>query len=293
MNNFKDILKATTSFLLMFGIVIFVAAVFVRTTFLNAGFINERIESSEFYSELMEDVRFNYQNFSMITGVPESVLLNLMIDESEIKDFTRAGVQKAIAYMKYETTEFSNKIDDAQFKEHLNSYIEEYAKSRNIELDESLINQINAVGEELKESTESQLNIFNIEKVAAYPQFQRFRSFAYLLYSKTYLVFGAMVLLMGALAYLSKKRIHNAFMWIGSSFIAGSLFLIVPSIMALLFRIPRRITVSDPYINEAVRSLVTGYVNFFLAAGIIAFMFGILCFANYVMLRNKKKRKRI
>jgi hypothetical protein len=63
--------------------------------------------------------------------------------------------------------------------------------------------------------------------------------------------------------------------------------------MALLFRIPRRITVSDPYINEAVRSLVAGYVNFFLAAGIIVFMFGILCFANYVMLRNKKKRKRI
>lgn len=62
-----------------------------------------------------------------------------------------------------------------------------------------------------------------------------------------------------ALVGLNWKLPHRSLIWIGSSFVSGLAFVIIPASVALSLKIPQRITVSADYINTALRALAIHY----------------------------------
>jgi hypothetical protein len=59
-------------------------------------------------------------------------------------------------------------------------------------------------------------------------------------------------LIAGALVGLNWKLPHRSLIWIGSGLVSGSAFVIIPAIVALVLKIPQRITISADYINTAL-----------------------------------------
>ena len=99
----------------------------------------------------------------------------------------------------------------------------------------------------------------------------------------------AFFLIAGALVGLNWKLPHRSLIWIGSSLVSGSAFVIIPAIVALVLKIPQRITVSADYINTALRTLAQHYTTFLLGAGALVFFLGIACLVAYNLISKAKR----
>ena len=167
------------------------------------------------------------------------------------------------------------------FEEPVTAYVQSYAAEHNQPFDEGLQAQTATIIDEATAIVGSHTMLFNLDNVIAFPQFQTVRKMLQTVLAYFYLVPLAFFLIAGALVGLNWKLPHRSLIWIGSGLVSGSAFVIIPAIVALVLKIPQRITVSADYINTALRTLALHYTTFFLGSGALVFVLGIACLVGY------------
>lgn len=287
----RDVVRIMLSFVLMFFILGFTLSLFVRTTMLSDKFINRTVEGSGYYKQLNTAMEFSLKNFAMINSLPEA-MVNQLINEEEIKYYSEKSVKNTVAYLKFETETPGLTFEKLEIEKKLDAYLMEYTSKYGIEYDEKLRIQAKEISEELSALLKIDLTLINVENASGYSQFQQFRKIIGTVHDSIGLWALAIVSTIAFLAIHCRRRRHRTLIWVGSSFTAASLFMLIPSIMALLLKIPSKISISSDHINEAVRNLSQGYVNFFFIAGSIALAIGIGSLSGYTLLSKRKEHSR-
>lgn len=292
MKKIKKALRMVLSFILMFGVVLCIASIFSRFILLNGNYIGDKLENRNYYSQLTENLNTKYATLSLESSIPEEVFLSAVLEDYEVQKLTRENVNLMVDYMTYQTEESAVIMDKTIFSEPVTTYVESYANKTNIPFDEELKARTTGVIDSATEITENRVTLFNLKNVVEIPQFQVVRKLLNIAYNSVFPVLIMLIIVVGLLALLYRRRRYRILFWVGSSISAGSVFVIVPSALALTMKLPHRIQVSAPYINTAIQNLAIGYSHYFLTAGLIALGIGILSLFLYFYFSTKSERER-
>lgn len=292
MKKIKKALRMLLSFILMFGVVFCIASIFIRFILLNGNYIGDKLEDRNYYSQLTENLNTKYATLSLESSIPEEVFLSAVLEDYEVQKLTRENVNLMVDYMTYQTDESAVIMDKTIFSKPVTTYVESYANETNVPFDEELQARTAGVIDSATEITENRVTLFNLKNVVDIPQFQLVRKLINIAYNSIVPVLIMLIVVVGLLALLYRRRRYRILFWIGSSISAGSIFVIVPSALALIMKLPHRIQLSAPYINTAIQNLAIGYSHYFLTAGLIALAIGILSLFLYFYLSTTSERER-
>ena len=275
------------SFLLMFGIVVAIFSVFIRFVLLNGNYIGDKLEEREYYSQLSDNLKTKYSTLSLQSSIPEEVFMSAVLEDYEVQKLTRENVNLMVDYMTYETEESTVIMDRTIFAEPVTTYVENYTTENDLPYDTEQQLRTTGIIDSATEITENRVTLFNLKNVIDIPQFQTVRKVVNLAYNSIIPVTIGLLVLVGALSLLYGKKRYRILFWVGSSICAGSIFVIVPSALALILKLPQRIRISAPYINTAIQNLTLGYSKYFLSAGLITLVTGLLCIFLYFYISSR------
>ena len=292
MKKIKKALRMLLSFVLMFGVIFLIGSIFIRFILLNGNYIGDKLEERDYYSQLTENLNTKYATLSLESSIPEEVFTSAVLEDYDIQKLTRENVNLMVDYMTSKTDESAVVMDRNIFLEPVTTYVESYAEENNIPFDEELQKRTTAIVDSATEITENRVTLFNLKNVIDIPQFQSVRKLVNIAYNSFIPILIVLALIIISLTLLYRRRRYRVLFWIGSSISAGSIFVIVPSALALIMKLPQRIQVSAPYINTAIQNLAIGYSYYFLTAGIIAFVIGMLSLFLYFYFSSKAESER-
>lgn len=292
MKKIKKALRMLLSFVLMFGVVLCIASIFIRFVLLNGNYIGDKLEERDYYSQLTENLNTKYATLSLESSIPEEVFTSAVLEDYDIQKLTRENVNLMVDYMTSKTDKSAAVMDRNIFLEPVTTYVESYAEENNIPFDEELQKRTTAIVDSATEITENRVTLFNLKNVIDIPQFQSVRKIVNIAYNSFIPILIVLALIIISLTLLYRRRRYRVLFWIGSSISAGSIFVIVPSALALIMKLPQRIQISAPYINTAIQNLAIGYSYYFLTAGIIAFVIGMLSLFLYFYFSSKAESER-
>lgn len=275
------------SFVLMFGIVVAIFSVFIRFVLLNGNYIGDKLEEREYYFQLSDNLKTKYSTLSLQSSIPEEVFMSAVLEDYEVQKLTRENVNLMVDYMTYETEESAVIMDRTIFSEPVTTYVETYTTENNLPYDTEQQVRTTGIIDSATEITENRVTLFNLKNVIDIPQFQTVRKVVNLAYNSIIPVTIGLLVLVGLLSLLYRKKRYRILFWIGSSICAGSIFVIVPSALALILKLPQRIRISAPYINTAIQNLTLGYSKYFLSAGLITLVTGLLCIFLYFYIGSR------
>lgn len=271
----------------MFGVVLAIFSLFIRFVLLNGDYIGDKLEDRGYYSQLADNLKTKYSTLSMESSIPEEVFMSAVLEDYEIQKLTRENVNLMVDYMTYNTEESEVIMDREIFLEPVTTYVETFAAENDIPYDEALQSRTNQIIDSATEITENRVTLFNLKNVIDIPQFQTVRKLVNLAYNSILPVIAVLFVMIGALALLYRKKRYRILFWVGSSISAGSIFVIVPSALALIMKLPQRIQISAPYINTAIQNLTLGYSYYFLIVGCITLVLGLLSLFLYFYINFK------
>lgn len=287
MRSMKKALRMLLSFVLMIGVVLSIFSLFIRFVLLNGDYIGDKLEDRGYYTKLAEDLNTKYATLSLESSIPEEVFMSAVLDDYEVQKLTRKNVNVMVDYMTYKTEDSTIVLDQDLFSEPVTTYVENYTKENNVPMDDDLKARTNQIVDSATEITENRVTLFNLRNVVNIPQFQTVRKLLNVAYNSVIPVFIGVAVIIVLLALLYRNKRYRVLFWIGSSISAASVFVIVPSVLALIMKIPHRIQISSSHVNTAVQNLVHGYTTYFLTTGLIALALGLLSFFLYFYIRSK------
>ena len=65
---------------------------------------------------------------------------------------------------------------------------------------------------------------------------------------------------------------------------------LVPSTLALYYKIPNRFAIDSAYLNLALKDITLGYIKYFIITGVIILLIGVCCMFIYNHLNNNAYR---
>ena len=289
MRNIKKIGRFILSLLLMFVVVAFIGVIFMKQVLLNASDLNQQLDDSVYYTQVEESLSAKFKTLSLETSIPEEIFVEAAMDQYGLQQLARTNNEQALNYLIDPDATYEAATDRSMFEEPVTAYVQGYAAEHNQPFDESLQAQTATIIDEATAIVGSHTMLFNLDNVIAFPQFQTVRKMLQTVLSYFSLVPLAFFLIAGALVGLNWKLPHRSLIWIGSGLVSGSAFVIIPAIVALVLKIPQRITVSADYINTALRTLALHYTTFFLGSGALVFVLGIACLVGYSLISKAKR----
>lgn len=282
MSKFRDVLRFTISFFLMFAIIIMQLSFFVNHKVLNADFYKNTLNKSDYFSLMRSEIDFGFKNLSMITSIPEKIFISSVSNEA-IMQLAYKDITSAENYMKYKDKYVNNKIDNIIIYSNLLKYVQK----DNIKVDANLKTQLLDVSKDAGNIINNYAVLFNISAVDKYTQFQSFRKLLFLLYNIKILSIVAVFLMMSLLVFLNRRTPRRSYLWIGSSFIPAAIMTLVPCILALYYKIPNRFAIDSASLNLFMRDTTLGYIKYFITTGVIVLLVGISSMCIYTYLNNK------
>jgi hypothetical protein len=282
----RDGLKFLVSFFLMFAVILMQLSYFASLKVLNGDFYKSTLSKNDYFHLVRKDIDFGFKNLSMITSIPEETFTS-SVSDAAIIHLANRNMDITESYMKYDSDYIDNKIDTIPIYNNLQKYVEK----SNIKVDAALKNQLLSVSKDAGNIINNHTILFNINAVDKYPQFQSFRKAIYLLYSTKVVSIFAILFMVTLLAFLNKRRPRRIFLWIGSSLIPAATITLVPSILALYYKIPNRFSIDSAYLNLALRDISLGYIKYFIVTGIIVLLIGIACMCTYSYLSSQLQKK--
>jgi len=253
---------------------------------LDANFYKNTLNKNDYFSLMRKDIDYGFKNLSKITSIPENIFVDSVKDQ-DIKDLAYDNIDLSQSYMKYNNKYIDSRIDTNVVYNNLINYVQK----KNIKTDANMKNQLLSTSKDVGDIVENYSNLFNISAVDKYPQFQSFRKLLYLLYNMKILSTIVVLLLVTLLAYLNKRRQRRTLIWLGSSLIASSIMTLIPSFLALYYKIPTRFAINSDYLKVGLRDIALGYINYFTITGGVIFLIGISCMCTYTYLSKQAHSK--
>jgi hypothetical protein len=290
MIKFKDIVRFALSFFLMFVLILMQISFFINNKVLNGDFYKAVLQKGDYFTLMRKEIDYGFKNLSMITSIPEEIF-SISVKDDEIKELSYRNITSAENYMKYKNSYVDNKWDTSVLSSSLEKYSENYAKENNIKIDAAFEKQILAVVQDSGKIIENHAVLFNISAVDKYAQFQVFRKVLNI-FSRSLMGWVILVcILMILLALLNRRRAGRTFLWIGSSFIPAALMTLVPSALAMYYKIPYKFAVDTSYLKLALKNISLEYIKYFIITGSFFIIIGIINLCIYTYLSNRTYEK--
>lgn len=268
------------SLLLIFSIVVFGISKFMGDVMLNEKFYKEAVDSGSYYELLKDEIHRGFDHYSMVTSIPKETFVD-SIEDGDLRYLTEESIDSAAGYIKGESDYKEVHLREDIFTDELEDFLQGYAKENEVEIDQKLKNQITAVKKEAANMVESHGVLLKLDSVIKYSQFQKFKEALHTLYSNEMNIMILIIVSAAAMIFINRNKKFDSLLWIGGSLTASSLIILVPAIMGKVSRIAYKVGFANEYLKDGIRSIVLGYISYFLWFGSIMMVVGVITLGLY------------
>ena len=281
MKIFKAFISFILAIFLMISIVLLQVSAFEHLTMLNGKFYKNIVSKNEFKTLLTKEIDFGFKNLSITTSIPESTIKDSFKSDL-ISKITNNNIDSTVNYFKDNKPYKATTLSSSDINTKINQYIESYAKKDNLKINDDIKQQMSVVAKDANSLVNNHAALLNVEMVSKYDQFQNIRKVIMLIYKGLFINIIAILLITIFLLLINNSKDkegnkrNTGLLWIGGSIIAASLISLVPSLMALYFKIPSRVNIEISYLKVFLKYALNGYIQNFLMMGAGLFAFGLL-----------------
>ena len=246
----KKIISYIISFLLVIILIVFTLLQTVKLTILNKSYVENKINNSNYYTELSETINEKFKNYIMQSGMEETIFENLFTEETLKNDFEN------VLDVIYENSELS--IDTTKIKNKLDSNIEQYTNENKIKLTATNKQQIAAFEETIIQNYVSSVQYSSsaISYIAKIVQ----TSNTYIKPALYITTFFAIALII-TLILINVKKIKQVFSYIGITLIATGGLIIIGLIFEKTNLNLEHAIILDDTLSILIRLFVSNMVN--------------------------------
>lgn len=259
----SNIIKYIVLIILIISIILTVATTLISATILNKEYILSKLEETDYYTSIYNQVESNFENYIYQSGLDENVIKEI-ISKEEVKADTIQIINNI--YSNEEATKIDvSKIEDRLEKNIYDSLSGQTVSSTN---KKSIEQFIKTIVEEYKDTiihTKYETNINDvITKIIDYSS-----------KIKNVLVIVDVILIL-LLLILNMKNIQKGIVKIGTALSATGFFYIVANIIVKLNVKIDHITILNDGFSTTLRTILNNIMNKMLGVGIILLLIGII-----------------
>ncbi len=274
---FRSIMCGIVSYLLSVSLTLLFLCLTVRITALNPSYAVTVAESSD-YAELMQkELKEEFVSYGNACNVDESFfdgLFNDVITPEQIESDTKEGLYD------FFNNEVKDSIDTSKIEEKILRALEDYAEGKGFALNESVINNLKEMSEEMGDLYNSYVGIFTSSYFSTAANLIS-KYMPVLNYAVTGLaVFSVLAFVIIRLSYKKAKNYTRYYVYATAG---SALMLFVAPAAALIMRIGNRINLA----NASLHGFASGYINYIFAAFIAAAVIMAVICASFAFIRSK------
>lgn len=258
----KTIIKYIITIIIAISMILFLTINLASSTILNKNYILSKLEETDYYNKIYEDVKSNFENYIHQSGLEESVLEDIISKEKVKKD------TELIISNLYDGLE--EKIDTQEIKDNLNKNIEETLG--NAKLIVTQRDAIDTLIEKICDEYTTTISHYEYEKQInnAYLKVMKYLEVA----KKVILVIIAISIIL--LVFLNRRRIYKAFSLLGVSLTSASILFIMVNIFINMRIKVQTILILNDAVSTTLRNILVELLNTISSYGYIMLGIGLV-----------------
>lgn len=273
----KKVVQYILTTILALAILALVLINIFSSTILSETYVLSKLEEENYYDEIYEEAKSNFENYIYQSGLEEEVLNDIVTKEKVEKD------TKIIISNIYDNT--NEKIDTEEIKNKLNQNIDNsLGKNVSATQQKAIDSFVDKICEEYK-STISHTNYeAKINEI-----YSKIMQNLDLVKKALLITIGVCVVL---IALLTIKRIYKIIAKIGTAFtITGLILVIAHNYINSKIRI-EGITILNNATSKVIRNVLNEILNNVITYGSILLILGIILIVIYAIIKSIRKAKR-
>ncbi len=274
----KQFIRYVLSALLTLSLIILILVSIISSTILNEKYVLNKLEETNYYSNIYETVKSNFENYIYQSGLDAKVLDDI-VSQEKVKEDTKSIISHI-----YNGLE--EQIDAETIKQNLNANIENSLK--NIKLSSTQKNAIETFVNTVTDEYTDTILHFGFEKdiYTVYHKTSKYVELA----KKIMLVSIAVCLIL--LVLITLKRVYRIFNFAAISSVAAGTFLIIIKTMIDSKIHVGAISILNDAISLTLRDIATEILQNLISYGCILIAIGIVTIILANLIHNIKKYKK-
>lgn len=258
----KTIIKYIITIIIAIFMILFLVVNLASYTVLNKNYVLSKLEETNYYNKIYEEVKSNFENYIHQSGLEESVLENI-ISKAKVKKDTELIISNL-----YDGLE--EKIDTQEIRDNLNKNIEETLGNSKLVVTQK--NAINTLIDKICEEYTTTLSHYEYEKQInnLYMKIMKNMDVA----KKAILVVIAISVIL--LLLLNIRRIYKLFSLLGVSLVASGVFFVIVNIFINMKIKVQTILILNDAISATLRNILTELLNSINSYGYITLGLGLV-----------------
>ena len=272
------ILQYILTIILAMSVLALILINIISSTVLNESYIMSKLEEEDYYNQIYESAKINFENYIHQSGLDEEVLNDIITKEKIEKD------TKIIVNNIFDGTD--TEIDTDEIKNKLNENIDNSLGRKKTATEEKAINEfVNLICNEYKTtilttSYESKIN-------TAYQKVIKYINLA----KKVLLILiGVLVIL---IVLLTIKRIYRILARLGLAFVIDGLLLLLAKYFIDAKIKIETITILSSSVSIVLRNILREIMNIVAKDGTILLVLGIVLIVLYAIIKSIRKSRRL
>lgn len=258
----KTIIKYMITIIIAISMILFLIINLASSTILNKNYVLSKLEETDYYNKIYEDVKSNFENYIHQSGLEESVLEDIISKEKVKKD------TELIISNLYDGLE--EKIDTQEIKDNLNKNIEETLGNAKLVVTQR--DAIDTLIEKICDEYTTTISHYEYEKQInnVYLKVMKYLEVA----KKVILVIIAISIIL--LVFLNRRRIYKAFSLLGVSLTSASIFFIMVNIFINMRIKVQTILILNDAVSTTLRNILVELLNTISSYGYIMLGIGLV-----------------
>lgn len=281
MRKYKSILAFFISLLIMFTIIATCSVVFFKNTVLSESTYTKVLERENTYNKIYDNINENIKYLMLTNNIPTDTLSGV-ITEDEVRDTVNDYIYYTVSYMRKEESQIT-KLDMDTYTKRIDEKMDKFIKENNLSKNAEFMGHVNEIKGTALNIIKGDLEVVNLNELSKSSYMTKLASLSYILNSNKVIVslIAIIILLSASMCLIWKRRKIRRVVWVGYSFMAGGLTVMLIGISGYLSNFYKHIAIDIDYLAEAIAAIIKNYLITLTQIGSFIFLIGILLMAVY------------
>ena len=270
MSRLKIILSYLVGLLLSFALLVLVLLLVVKKTIIDRPFVDRVIEENNYYTNVYERIKENVSDYMMSSGLDESVLDGVIVEENVKKDITGFidGIYKGKVY----------NVDTSNMESILRNNIDAYLKKHNLGLDST--SELDMFISDIGKIYKNEINLYDMVN-GLVPRVVKYTNIIVNVIRVDSVIVGVLIILMIILGFVN----------VGSSVLSSGISIILLRLFVFERIDSDNILIISDNFSLILRSIMEYFNEYLFEVGVILIIIGFIL--SLFKKRNKNIEKKV
>jgi len=264
-----------------------IGSLFLQNTLFSSSYYKSVTQSTIYIPLIKQSIAKEMNAQSSYVGIPIETL-TAGLEDNALRTSLDSHIDRLIIYLLQKGDFTKSTYPSDLFKKQLDIFIKAEGAKGDYTPTAEQYTLLEDVAKDSAVITEQVVNLVNMDLVNDIAEFKRIYRFANILRMITWPAIASLIVLLGLLFFIHRKKIARAVLFAFSAFWIVGASLMVPAIIVSFSGIAKRLSIQTPYLKYAIDTWLTVAIQLILYTGIAIFAIStIVLLARILAIRTK------